>query len=171
MRPNGNEIVEYPKSAVQLSTNTTILKYTSGIPVTHEEMFNAELEGSYQYNGSRWHLYDYKLQQIAELSDEYVRFTGINSIPIQGTAQEAIEDAQKSGEEPERVEHISYDEYLDEVLGGTFRMDKRGTYCSRTGFSCSFRSQCRPLTSGGPGYCSCSGRVCATISLCSDGIC
>lgn len=164
-----DEIVVYPKTALVLATNSTMVKFDRGINITYNDLFNVELEGAKFFNGSTWAQYDTNLEWVADLSEEYVQFLGILEFQLQvPLLQDIIAGAKERKKREEQSEHISYEDYLSQVFAGE-DLEKRGLRCIYRK-NCEIGIHCDSLYVPRADACRCYGS-CLNFPNCPDSVC
>lgn len=133
-----DKIVEFPMPVFVRALDRSLEKYTKGIKLTHEQLYNTEMEGSIFFNGKTWSLYDRHQNWVAELAREFVEFTGRDELELSAPDLESFlkeSEQLKKEEEHLTLEYPSYREYIDYLFSDDYVMLDPSAYkirpCSR----------------------------------------
>lgn len=175
-----NETVVYPKNVFIRSLNASMIKYTSGVNITHEELYQQEMTGGRFFDGTAWSLYSPNQTWVAELSKEFAAYQGLDelegSVPL---VEQHFREFASAPKVEGTLEYPSYQEYIEYVFSDEYaaiveeqgpRHHKRGTVCGLPGRKCILALGCNRRVVSGVSICACYG-TCLQTYPCSDGIC
>lgn len=118
---DANKIVEYPMPVYVRVREEYSSKYTKGIELTYEQLYNVEMKCDILFSGESWNLYDFERNWVAELAPEYVRFLNLKEMETSARPiLEIFDDQEREVLDDPDIVFPSYKEYIELVFSDDY---------------------------------------------------